>query len=87
MTQNKYGSQKSLVEILEELSLYCLQETGKKCDIKLVLPDEVLNRFILQFTAKEKYTFPEESDPNKMEAPSVHGTGGTVSLVKQSDDK
>lgn len=53
-----YGYQKSLQEILEELSFYCQNISGNG-NIQIILLDKVIDHFNLQFMAKQRLKIEE----------------------------
>lgn len=75
----------SLLEILENLSVHCSITTGKRCDLKLVLPDIVIDEFSKSFKLVEKGVPVWSSDGNGIK--SVYCSGGIIELIKESKNK
>ena len=49
----------NLTQILDDLTVYCESVSGKKCELKLVLPDEVLESFSKSAKPIEKIVLAE----------------------------
>lgn len=50
------SKEKSLMEILEELALYVLKEFGNPNELKVILPDSVVQRYSKTLQPIEKFT-------------------------------
>ncbi len=75
----------TLTEILENLSAHCACVTGIIGNIKVILPDQVIEEYTKQFTPKEKI---KTVDPNEQcKLSRLCTVGGTVELIKESESK
>jgi hypothetical protein len=84
MDLKEYGYKKTLQEILEELALHCQIITGKSCNIKLILPDEVVEDYTKQFYPVEK-TSPLEKIYSTNDTTKQFHTNGIIELLKESE--
>lgn len=75
----------TLQEILDELTVHCNSVTGKRCVIKLILPDAVIDQFNLVFRPKELIQLGSPSKDMYSFLCTLHGNGGTVELYRDSD--
>lgn len=80
----EYGGEKSLQEILEELSLYCSINFADvhENNIKLILPDKILKQYTKTMFAKERIVIKGNivQEPVVLEHPVLWIAGGTVAL-------
>jgi hypothetical protein len=77
-----YPNEKSIAVILNELTEYCYNASGKECVIKLTLPEEVLVKITEYFTPKEGISIGLNNEEPKGNIKSIHTTCGTVEFVK-----
>lgn len=75
-----YKEEENLQEILERLSLYCIESGVKDPQITLLLPKQAMDRFNLSLRAKARI---EELPPSKLK--SIHLQSGIVEL-KSADE-
>jgi hypothetical protein len=85
----EYGYQKSLQEILEELSIYCsvnfvYHEDNK---IKLILPDKIMKQYSKIAFAKERIILNGNivHEPKPIMKPVLYTAGGTIALFTDED--
>ena len=72
----------SLMEILDKLTIHCELVTGKKCELKLALPTEVLEDFGKIMKSREKLILTNQSSENYY-ITKINGNGGTIELLKE----
>ncbi len=76
----------NLIDILNELTAHCCLITGKQCELKLILPDKVIEEFSKEFKPKERIVlFGQDPETPESNIRYVNGIGGTVKLIKESE--
>jgi hypothetical protein len=84
---NEYGEIKTLEEILLDLTKYCALNFVTEANIKVVLPDEIVDQFALSFKKKTKYLPGSSYQFSYSKDFTMFFNGGTVKIVRQSDEK
>lgn len=85
MTDNEYGHQESLEEILQKLVTYCSNEMLGEVTLKLALPEKVLENYSRVLAPIERFklaTDPISADAiTQVRISKVYLNGGTVELL------
>lgn len=85
---SEYGHQKSLQEILEELSVYCaMNGLPAKNKIKLILPEEILMHYRKIWFAKERIVLDGNivAEPIPLNKPVLYTDTGTIALFSSEE--
>lgn len=83
-----FKKEKSLMDILDELTIHCKNVTGKDEEISIVLPKSVIDRFSIVLEPKEKIFDNLAIKTTTIKTVSkIHGNGGTVKLYNSKDNE
>ena len=82
-----YIKRKSLVDIFEELALYCELQGVSKPVIKIVLPKQIIEEYSKSLMPSQQIKLLGQSDLTKSLIKSVSLTSGTVELYNDEENE